>query len=135
MSTDKELNIKVLFASLAQNGIVKVEINFDGAGDSGSIEDTKCYIDDPDAELGRSVTENPKIITDALVEELTNLGYHILNQYYSYDWYNNDGGYGTINIDIKEKNWDIEGWQRVSDIEEANESGELEEALKSFAEN
>lgn len=134
MSKDKELDIKVLFASLEENGIVKVEIEFDGAGDSGSIEGVKCYVEDPHAELDRSVTEDPRIITDVLVEELTNLGYHILENYYGYDWYNNEGGYGTINIDIKEKEWDIEGWQRISDVEEAHKSGDLKQALTSFTE-
>ena len=39
MEQDKELNIKMLFASLAEKGIVEIHIGFDGSGDSGSIDD------------------------------------------------------------------------------------------------
>ena len=129
---DKELSIKVLFASLVEKGIAVVEIDFDGSGDSGSIEEdnAKFYQAGNDGEL--TLIEDENLISEDIQKQLTKLGYHILDRYYDYDWYNNEGGYGTININLQERKWDIEGYQRIESVEEANEDGELEEALTSF---
>ena len=128
MNQDKELNIKVLFASLAEKGVVKVAIGFDGSGDSGSIEDNiSYYVENDDSELILS-----EDISSQVDDQLIELGYHILDRYYGYDWYNNEGGYGTININIKDQNWDIEGFQRISDVEEVSGEGDLSIAVESF---
>jgi len=128
MNQDKELNIKVLFASLAEKGIVKIAIGFDGSGDSGAIEDNiSYYVENDDSELILS-----EDISSQVDDQLIELGYHILDRYYDYDWYNNEGGYGTINIDIKDQNWDIEGFQRISDVEEVSGEGDLSIAVESF---
>lgn len=132
---DKELSIKVLFASLVEKGIAVVEIDFDGSGDSGSIEEdnAKFYQAGNDGEL--TLIEDENLISEDIQKQLIKLGYHILDSYYDYDWYNNEGGYGTININLQERKWDIEGYQRIESVEEANEDGELEEALASFIKN
>ena len=132
---DKELSIKVLFASLVEKGIAVVEIDFDGSGDSGSIEEdnAKFYQAGNDGEL--TLIEDENLISKDIQQQLVNLGYHILNDYYDYDWYNNEGGYGTININLQERKWDIEGYQRIESVEEANGDGELEEVLASFIKN
>jgi hypothetical protein len=132
---DKELSIKVLFASLVEKGIAIVEIDFDGSGDSGSIEEdnAKFYQAGNDGEL--TLIEDENLISEDIQKQLIKLGYHILDRYYDYDWYNNEGGYGTININLQERKWDIEGYQRVESVEEANGDGELEEALASFIKN
>jgi uncharacterized protein YdeI (BOF family) len=128
MNQDKELNIKVLFASLAEKGIVKIAIGFDGSGDSGAIEDNiSYYVENDDSELILS-----EDISSQVDDQLIELGYHILDRYYDYDWYNNEGGYGTINIDIKDQNWDIEGFQRIQDVEEVSGEGDLSIAVESF---
>lgn len=132
---DKELSIKVLFASLVEKGIGLVEIQFDGSGDSGSIEEenTRFYKVDEAGEF--TLIEDENLVSKDIHQQLLNLGYHILDKYYDYDWYNNEGGYGSININLQERKWDIEGYQRVESVEEANGDGELEEALASFINN
>jgi hypothetical protein len=131
MEQDKELNIKMLFASLAEKGIVEIHIGFDGSGDSGSIDDDiTCYVENSDSE--QIPAEN---ISDEVKKNLSDLGYHILERYYDYDWYNNDGGYGTIHINIKEQEWDIEGYQRTYDTIEVSGAGDLGSTLDSFIKN
>lgn len=128
MEQDKELNIKMLFASLAEKGIVEIHIGFDGSGDSGSIDDDiTCYVENSDSE--QIPAEN---ISDEVKNNLSDLGYHILYTYYNYDWYNNEGGYGTIHISIKNQDWDIEGYQRTYDTVEVSEAGDLSTTLDSF---
>jgi hypothetical protein len=129
---DKELSIKVLFASLVEKGIAVVEIEFDGSGDSGSIEEDnpRFYQAGNDGELTLIADKN--LISKNIQQQLVNLGYHILDRYYGYDWYNNDGGYGTIYLNVNEKKWNIKGYQRFTDSREANEDGELKKVLTSF---
>lgn len=132
---DKELSIKVLFASLVEKGIALVEIEFNGSGDSGSIEEENVNFHKID-DAGYFISIKDKdIVSKDVYIQLVNLGYHILDRYYGYDWYNNEGGYGTISINLQERKWDIEGYQRVESVEEANGDGKLEEALTSFINN
>lgn len=133
---DKELKIKMLFIHLEEKGIVKIEIKFDGSGDSGSIDDEpEFYTEGINGELIKvDLALARKYDTeDDIGDQLIDLGYHILDKYYGYDWYNNDGGYGVININVKEKSWYIEGFQRYIDTKEAStDVNNLEDALSSF---
>ena len=84
------LKTAMLFAALKDAGVTSVEIRYDGGGDSGQVEDVEFYGDNiDDADL------NSKFEGD-----LQDLGTHLLEQHYDYDWYNNDGGYGTISIEL-----------------------------------
>jgi hypothetical protein len=48
--------------------------------------------------------------------------YEVLSTNYDYDWYNNDGGYGTVRINIEDKTWKVDG--AIRSIEDANASGD-----------
>ena len=84
------LKTAMLFAALKDAGVTNVEIRYDGGGDSGQVEDVEFFGDNLDA----------KSIHDNFEGDLQDLGYHLLEQHYDYDWYNNDGGYGTISIEL-----------------------------------
>lgn len=78
---------------LASLGVAKVTIEFDGGGDSGSLGEItfEGITEKPEAlkppELGGETLEKfANDLADRLLEET------------QYDWYNNDGGYGTITI-------------------------------------
>jgi hypothetical protein len=46
------------------------------------------------------------------------------------DWYNNEGGYGSISIDLDEFTYSIENNIRVTEVEMYNHNGTLKEYLK-----
>jgi hypothetical protein len=46
------------------------------------------------------------------------------------DWWNNDGGFGHVNIDVEEGTYEIQNSIRVTDYEEYNHTGNLFEKNK-----
>ena len=87
------LKTATLFAALKDAGVTHVEIRYDGGGDSGQVEDVEFYGNNLDTAT----------LSDMYDGDLQDLAYHILEEHYQYDWYNNDGGYGTIDIDFEEE--------------------------------
>ena len=85
------LKTAMLFAALKDAGVTRVNIRYDGQGDSGQVEDVEFD--------GNGIDE--KDLNDKFEGDLQDLGYHLLEAHYSYDWYNNDGGYGDIEIDLE----------------------------------
>jgi hypothetical protein len=106
--TNKEIDS--LFAQLRLHNVTKIVMNFEGAGDSGSIDDvillnasggnvtipttTILWTSEDYHDAGK-----PKDTT--LRKALEDLGYQMLDKT-GVDWYNNDGGYGDIAIDISD---------------------------------
>jgi len=85
------LRTMTLFAALKDAGVTNVEIRYDGGGDSGQVEDVEFYGDNIDSSA----------LNDKFEGDLQDLATHILEQHYNWDWYNNDGGYGDIRIDLE----------------------------------
>ena len=85
------LKTATLFAALKDAGVTNVEIRYDGGGDSGQVEDVEFYGDNIDSSA----------LNDKFEGDLQDLATHILEQHYNWDWYNNDGGYGDIRIDLE----------------------------------
>jgi hypothetical protein len=105
--------------AVKEAGIYKVEVDFSGGGDSGDIDDWRYYNEEGDEIDIDEITVND----DRVINIIQQIGERIIHSHYSYDWYNNEGGRGTLHMDFKEKEWDIEG---VQFVEEPNsESGEL----------
>jgi hypothetical protein len=107
--------VAALMSRLRDLDIQRVEIRYDGSGDSGSIDDVDFY-----KEKWESVDD----IAEDLRGLCEDLGYHILNQHYNWDWYNNDGGYGTVIIVPGEDSITIDGY--VREVTEAGDSVSLE---------
>lgn len=79
----------ILLIKLDSLGITKIEITYSGSGDSGQIEDYIAY--------------NGNIVLDECPEkeDLDSLFYD--HSEALENWYDDDGGYGTMTIDIKEQ--------------------------------
>jgi hypothetical protein len=107
--------VAALMSRLRDLDIQRVEIRYDGSGDSGSIDDVDFY-----KEKWESVDD----IAEDLRGLCEDLGYHVLNQHYQWDWYNNDGGYGTVIIVPGEDSITIDGY--VRELTEAGDSVSLE---------
>lgn len=86
-----------------------LKIYFDGAGDSGDIQD--IVITDDDHWSANTITiqgKERKLIEDSF--------YDFFNDKIN-DWYNNEGGYGEVTIDLSEGSWLIQANYRVLETE------------------
>ena len=118
----KELNVKGMFIALEHLGVHHIDINYSGGGDSGAIDDVKFYDKNKD-----------EVEIDPSIKEMVNdLGYHILSNHYNFDWYNNEGGFGTVEINIPDQNWTIDGYINVQTSEEAFGSGSLIDVIEAY---
>ena len=84
---------------LAERGIEKLRIDYDGYGDSGSVETVTAYAGEKEVQL-----------EDEVQKALCDAGYDLL----PVGWEINNGSYGVLVIDIasrqvtREHNWRIE---------------------------
>jgi hypothetical protein len=120
-----EAEIMAAMLAINEQGVEMVEVDFSGSGDSGDIDDWR-YLDSK----GDEIYPDNKAI-----EMIKIIGEKIINNHYGYDWYNNDGGRGTLHMNIKEKTWDIEGVQYVQTEEPNSEEGELIDILRKIKED
>ena len=118
----EELNVKGMFIALEHLGVYHIDINSSGGGDSGAIDDVKFYDKNKD-----------KVEIDPSINEMVNdLGYHILSNHYNFDWYNNEGGFGTVEINIPDQDWTIDGYINIQTSEEAFQSGSLIDVIEAY---
>jgi hypothetical protein len=106
-----DLEEAAFVSSLKNMGITELVAEYDGSGDSGSIETIYC-----EDENGNTISIDSD--TESKVEEML---YEVLSDKYQYDWYNNEGGYGTVRINIEDKTWNVDGAIRT--IQDACASG------------
>lgn len=92
LSASLKASLKTLFADLAIASITSVSISFNGGGDEGSSESPVC-------EGGE--------MSDELEARATKLGDEVLEAS-GYDWYNNDGGFGTLTFVVKTGKIDLD---------------------------
>jgi hypothetical protein len=108
---------------LKDRGVKKIRVTYEGSGDSGAIEDVDYYDKEDDEhyciQLG---------ITDSQHDDIQNLAYPMLDGIE--DWYNNEGGYGSIYIDLDEFTYNIENNIRVTEVETYSHNGSLKEYLQ-----
>ena len=109
------LRTATLFAALKDAGVTNVNIRYDGGGDSGQVEDVEYE--------GTNLDHTS--LNDKFEGDLQDLATHILEQHYDYDWYNNDGGYGNIRINLEEDTPEITIDGYVRSIEDAGASVDI----------
>jgi len=109
------LKTATLFAALKDAGVTNVNIRYDGGGDSGQVEDVEYE--------GTNLDHTS--LNDKFEGDLQDLATHILEQHYDYDWYNNDGGYGNIRINLEEDTPEITIDGYVRSIEDAGASVDI----------
>ena len=114
------IKLSALISRLRDEGVTSVEISYDGSGDSGSIEDV--YIN-KGLHPSSDYLERDRLQA-LFCGELEDFGYHILNNYYHWDWYNNDGGYGSVVINVDTSEVSVNGY--VREVADAHESIDIE---------
>ena len=97
MSKDK-LTWQRAIIVLRDNGVTEIVITYSGSGDSGAI-DCISYMNKEDQKI-------PHKDIDINHDEVNNLCYPLLENIE--DWYNNDGGDGTVIINLLTLKYDID---------------------------
>jgi hypothetical protein len=131
-SDNRELymeNLRRILPILREHGIERVVASFDGGGDSGSIHDI-AYV--PDANAPSVIAQTLEYLsTSSFYEEdrwqnavaplqgsvndvIDALTYDYLEEV-DVDWYNNDGGYGELIIDVSNGTVSLEVNQRYTE--------------------
>ena len=91
-------------------GVVEISIEFSGSGDSGDIDDIYFrtekdsyeYIDMPDKKAEELIRD---FAWDIIQSKVDTVG----------DWVNNEGGYGTITIDVENNTFNLDYSQRTTE--------------------
>lgn len=98
-----------LTAQLKMLGVAKVAISFNGAGDSGEIDNT--WLEDANTNVVEMPTDmvawtkqvygeqKPETKQVKLRDALEDIGYRVLDET-GMDWYNNDGGQGYLYLNV-----------------------------------
>ena len=120
-----------LLLQLADLGVTGIKIFYSGSGDSGDIDDvvytTTKEVNFNDINNLTNYGENALYLTNLdhdLKEEISDFAdQKILNDIE--DWWNNDGGYGTMLIKIPSGKYEINNNIYVTDTEEFEHNGNL----------
>lgn len=95
--------VKAYFASKHLEDIRYIRINYDGAGDSGDISEIEFLLEG-------------YIYHDNAESKEYNMLSEVFDKYFDNqigDWYNNDGGFGYVEIDLKDGSYEIHANYRV----------------------
>jgi hypothetical protein len=93
-------------------GYKYIVIAYEGAGDSGSI-DYVGYSNEVEIDYYNQINHEPIPTGNGVLE---NWAYKVLNNVS--DWYNNEGGFGTIILDLYANTYTINNNVRITNIEE-----------------
>ena len=117
-------NKPIVFDALAEAGIEKVSIEFDGAGDSGQIEDVLAWNAAGDTiplpadrklHLPSSQPDNPPVEM-TLQEAVETLAYDFLEETHP-GWEINDGAFGTFVFDVTDRAITLDYRERFTDVD------------------
>jgi len=129
-----ENKLESIMIGLINHNVKKVCVYYQGCGDSGAIEYIKTSRNsDIEFEELRSWDDETGDDLQKYNSEL----YSLIEEYCQEmllddieDWWNNDGGWGYVNIDVEKGTYVIENNIRVTDYEEFNHIGNLFEKNK-----
>jgi hypothetical protein len=122
-----------------ERGLTRVEVDYDGSGDEGYIVDWRGWKGETEASEARTFSswgnrspwtkapegqeEVPESHVD-LHETINNRVYEILEGF-PFDWENNEGGFGTIRIDVVTGKVEVDHSQRYMDVYASSHEGQL----------
>lgn len=124
--TEQELTQTLI--QLADLGVTGIRINYEGGGDSGCIEDI-MYTDKEGVSLGEVQnlpwdSKNLKALNNELANNIENFATDkILDDIE--DWWNNEGGNGTLAILVPSGEYNVENNIRRIDYDEFVHEGNL----------
>ena len=130
-----ELEMTGYLLKLADYGITGVGIYYEGSGDSGAIEcivytNVACAnLDDVESELDDVWSaERLESIDTSLYSHIQDFAYELLEDVE--DWYNDDGGWGTIFIHVSTGKYVINNNIRITHTDYYTHEGNLMDKIK-----
>lgn len=119
-----------LLLKLADLGVTGIKVQYDGAGDSGAVE-WIGYTKEP-CETPEDVEDNiDSWATDANLAHIDQNSYNQIEDF-AYkllddieDWWNNEGGYGTLCICVPSGKYIINNHIRITETEDYFHDGSL----------
>ena len=126
-----ELELTSLLFQLADLNVTGVKVKYDGAGDSGAIEwigytTEKC---DTPEDVNDNVNDWE---TDSNLAELDSSAYSLIEDFAESeilndleDWWNNEGGFGSLCICVPSGKYIINNHVRVTETEDYFHDGDL----------
>jgi hypothetical protein len=123
-----ENQITGLLLELADKGITGIKVHYDGSGDSGAIENIIGYYRRENLSLEvleetsmwLSGLETMDLKNNSVLEDFL---YNVLEDVE--DWYNNEGGYGYINILVPSGDYSIKNFVRRTETDFFGHGGNL----------
>ena len=127
-ATIRPANKTALFDALAAAGITTVNVEFDGSGDSGQIENMEVMAGDQIAKLpttqieiasvswGSSDIHRQSMPAGEAVEALV---YDLLTETHA-GWENNDGAYGNFTFDVGERTITLDYNERYTESDHSS---------------
>ena len=118
-------NKAAVFDALAQAGITRVEVTFDGYADSGQIEDVAAKAGDKDTalpavsvELARAEWGSSDIVraTHPMPQAIERLAYDFLEETHG-GWQDNQGAYGDFFFDVASRTITLNYNERIETSE------------------
>jgi hypothetical protein len=116
-------NKNLIFAALADLGVHRVTVDYDGSGDSGQIESIEAWnavsekIPLPSLRKVQLASENPD---SPVAQTGLEAAVELLAWDYLYDnhcgWENNDGAFGTFVFDVPARTITLEHNERYTDL-------------------
>jgi hypothetical protein len=124
-----ELEMTEFMLELSGMGITGILIRYDGSGDSGQIEEIQYCTEPIDAieDVEDNVHfDSPElcVLSSGLKSRIEDFTYNKLLEDIE-DWYNNEGGYGTVSIMVPSGQYSIDNNIRVIDYENYTHEGNL----------
>ena len=124
-----ELEMTELMLELSGMGVTGILIRYDGAGDSGQIEEIQYCTKPIDAveDVEDNVHfDSPElcVLSSDLKSRIEDFTYRKLLEDIE-DWYNNEGGYGTVSIMVPSGQYSIDNNIRIIELENYTHEGNL----------
>lgn len=124
----EEMGFTHLLFNLFAQGCSYIRFEYSGSGDSGCIDSTTAFaiddVEEIDKDLYAKVTAVPLEIETDLVDYLnTVINDKILEN--ADDWWNNDGGGGTLWVDCRDASYNGNHYVNIITTEESKLTGKL----------
>jgi hypothetical protein len=115
-------NKAIVFAALAEAGIHKVTVEYDGSGDSGQIEDVAAW-NAGDTRIQFPSEINIQLISEIPEHPLPEQSFEAAVETLAWDyleiysgWENNDGAFGTFVFDVPARTVTLEHNERYTEV-------------------
>ena len=104
---------KLELKKLRDKNLTKITVSYSGGGDDGCIDDyTAFHLNDKGEEV---YIPYDKIDLTSFQDAMEDYIYSLLSNTIEWDWINNSGGYGELNINLEEESVSIDHNQNVTE--------------------